>query len=272
MSVVFENHFSAHCLAFSFALCLGLSFAFLTKIFIFRCKRAVASRSFAFFCVFMSFALVLYTSLVFITKNLFCISEFIKDYSCYFLLLSIFFFIGFFIAFFWKIAVPAFLVLYLSFTVFTDYVLDSLFETGDVVHSVLADEKTFKIRDKVVSRSSELHHAVTVSLYRLPDILVLPVRRNWIAFEGVAESELPFEKKQDVSDSFAEKVTSISEYKRPEILENRIVLFYLNHFILSGQSSRLILPFPDEKNYPSLYSAHVSVKNNEVSCELVRDL
>ena len=265
---VLENPFLAQCFAFSCVLCVGVSLASLAKIFLFRKKPNVSSRRFSVFCFFLSLAVIFYTVLIFMTKNLFFFSAFSREHAGYVFLLLFFFMLGILLGLFWKIVLPLSLIVYLSITIFTNHLLHSLFESQSAVIPISIEENSVTIGTRTVEKTSELHQAVKISSYHLPDTLVLPVKRNWFVLGVFAESPLPFEKILDTSDAVTDREVVIVEFK----IENRLALFYLNHFVLSGEPRHLVVPLPSEKIYPSLYSAHISFKNNELSCELLRDL
>ena len=264
ISVFPENSFFIHCLGFSCMIFLGISLGFFIK-FIIPTKNARPCR-FVGFCIFLSLTAISYTFLIFLTKTLFPLSIFTHSF-----ILAPFLW-GILLALFWKILFPFSFVVYISLTVATNYILNSLFESVSETIPITISENSVKIENRDFPKKPEFYYALKISSYHIPDELVFPVRRNWFLLGEFAESNMPFEKVLDTSDSEGGNSVLIAEFKNPKILENRLASFYLNHFIFSGKPCVLTVPIPDEKICPSLYSAHISFKDNEISCEIVRDL
>ena len=235
----FKNPFLAQCFSFLCIFFLGLAFSCLLKIILPSKKSRVKSKKFSKFCVFLTFFVIFYTILIFSEKSIFWFADFSKIYHHYYIILCLIFVFGVIVSFFWKIAVPVSLVLYISLTIFTNHILFVNFGEQKQKIPIRIDEKSQK----------------TLSLVscRLPEMLVLPLRRNWFC---VGENSLKAENQKN--ESF--------------LLSNPIVRFYTEKILLKNLSSPQNFPIPETNIFPSLYSAKISFKNEKIKCDFERDL
>ena len=267
-----QNPFFAQCLALSCIAFIGVAFGCLVKLIVFlRIKKSTRSL-FAGFCLFLSFAVVFYTAVIFMKKNLFWYPIFLRDYAHYGFLSLFLLVLGAITAFFWKIVLPLLSVLYLSLTLFTNHVLNSLFENQDTVIPISIEEKSIAIGSHTIEKHPENFQAVKISLYHLPDTLILPVKRNWFAIVGVAESPVPFQKTHDDSDSIECGEGSVVEFKNKQINGSRFAMFYLNHVVLTEKPHFLVVSLPQEKIVPARLSARIFFRTADFDVEISRVL
>ncbi len=235
ISAISEDSFLTQAFAFLCVFSFGLSFACLLKILLPAKQKEVKNVRFAFLCLFLSFTVILYTILIFSAKSLSWPLDFSKNRQNYFVVLSVIFVLGSLISFFWKVAGPVFLTLYISFSLFTNSVLKEAFGPQKQIIPIHIEENSSP-RD------------FSLIYCRLPDTLALPVKRNWFyAGEKLPESE-------------------------SKLLKNSLVSFYEKKILLKNLSEAKKIPIPKSEVYPSLYSARIGFKDNEIVCEIARDL
>ena len=246
ISIFSENSFAEQCFACSCVLCAGIAFACLLR-FLFSKKPARQAR-FTAFCLFLSCAVIFYTILVFMTKNLFYFDRFSLERTNYLAFMAACFVFGMFLAFFWKILLPVSVFFYIFFTIFTLHLLNSLFPPQNAVIPISIEEKTLTIGTQTAERSTDSPQVLKISSYHLSDEFFLPLKRNWFL------------------------LGEDSELLDHKICENRLIRFYLTAIVLREKPRPHSISLPEEKIYPSLYSAHISFTNGKMHCELTRDL
>ena len=199
-----------------------------------------SSHAFSAMCIFLALAAILYTLLIFLSHNLFPLPELHKNgelqsfpKSFYNIVFCIIFAWGILLAVFWKIMVPLSAVVYISFAIFTNCLLYKTF-----------GEQRQNIPVKIEENSPE----IKVTVYMLPDIVLLPVKRNWFL----------------VDSDFHEKTSPF--------LNNPAANFYLSECLLSRLPSQFVIPPPEGQAYPSLYSLRITFSKDFPKCELVREL
>lgn len=229
------DSFSAQVLAFSCVFCIGIFFASCVRCIFHSKKSHSKTKRFSSACVFLTFAAIFYTILIFYSESLLWVTDFERKNPGYYEILGVVFALGFLISLFWKVALPVFLVLYVSLALFTNYILTTTF----------GEQKT-TIPIHVEADSSA--KSINLLSCRLPDTLVLPVRRDWFC----------------VSDPFPKSDL--------EITKNPLVEFYTNSVLLKNISSPESFSIPATTFYPALYSAHINFVNGTLDCQITLDL
>lgn len=234
------NPFTAQILALSCIFCIGLAFASCARFFFHSKKSPAKAIRFSSACFFLTLAVIFYTILIFYSESLFWISDFSEKNPAYYQVLTAVFLLGFVISFFWKVALPLFLVLYLFLTLFTNYILTSAFGNQKLAIPIH------------IEKESDQKSIDFISCH-LPDTLILPVKRNWFC--------LPenFYKNADGK-------------KDRGILKNPPVDFYMNKILLKNLSGPESFPLPENDFYPALYSAHISFDDDRLACQITLDL
>ena len=235
ITAISEEPFLSQFLAFSCVFSFGSAFACLLKILLSSKKHEKKTSRFVFLCVFLSFTVILYTILIFAASSLSWPLDFSKNHSYYYLILAIIFATGTVISFFWKIALPVSLVLYVLLSFFTNYLMKSIF-----------GEQRNMIPVHLEKNSPEKE--IPIVYCPLPDTLALPVRRSWI-FEG---EKLPEQKNG--------------------ILNFPPVKFYAEKVLLKNLKEAQIFRIPEPEVFPSLYSVHIDFKGSTLLCKVQKDL
>lgn len=199
-----------------------------------------SSGAFSATCVFLAFAAILYTVMIFLTHNLFPLQYFHEigvmqgfSNSFYNAVHAIIFVWGILLALCWKILLPLSLVFYISLSVFTNVLLYKTFGTQ---------------RQSIPLKIEESSREIKVTVYTLPDILIIPAKRNWFL----------------VDSDFYEKTSPL--------FSNPAVNFYLSEFLLSRAPKQFVLRPPAGQAYPGLYSLRITFSKDLPKCELVREL
>lgn len=235
ISAFADNSFLTQFFAFICLLTFGFAFACFLRIILPSKKHGIKSLRFAFMCFFLSLTVISYTILIFKSKSLSWPIDFSKSHNNYYLFLACIFFLGTLISFFWKILLPVSLIFYLSLSIFTNYLMTSIFgEQKNVIPISIEDNSSLK--------------EVSIIHCPLPDIFILPIKRNWF-FAG---QELP--------------------EKDDRLLKNSLVKFYLENILLKNLKDVKSFPLPETKIFPSLYSAHIDFSDSEITCRIVKDL
>ena len=229
-----------------------------------------ASHAFSATCIFLALAAILYTVLIFMSHDLFPLPEIQKNgelqgfpKSSYNAIFCIIFAWGILLAVFWKILIPLSAILYISFAIFTNSLLYRTF-----------GNQRQNIPVKIEEDSSE----IKVTVYTLPDILIVPAKRNWFFVDFdfhektstlTAEPEVPDNPEVPAE---PDALGNPNVPGKPGILSNPVANFYLNEFLLSRLPRQFVLPPPAEQAYPSLYSLRITFSKDFPKCELVREL
>lgn len=232
------GQFSTQVFAILCVFCTGISVACLVRIILPSRKKSVKSKRFIFFCLFLSISLIFYTILIFYTENLLWFSEFQRNDSAYYKILAFVFSAGFLTSLFWKIFLPLFLVTYAACAFFTNHVMTSIFGRQNPVISVRMEENSENV-------------PVSLIYCRLPDTLVLPVKRNWF-YSGESLPNLHAE--------------------GSKIFGNPLTKAYIQRILLKNLNPPKKFSLPKSDVFPSLYSAHVSFEGGEIQCQISRDL
>ena len=223
-----------------------------------------ASHAFSATCIFLALAAILYTVLIFMSHDLFPLPEIQKNgelqgfpKSSYNAIFCIIFAWGILLAVFWKILIPLSAILYISFAIFTNCLLYRTF-----------GNQRQNIPVKIEEDSSE----IKVTVYTLPDILIVPAKRNWFFVD------FDFHEKTSTLPDNPEVPAEPDALGNPDvsgklgILSNPVANSYLNEFLLSRLPRQFVLPPPAEQAYPSLYSLRITFSKDFPKCELVREL
>ena len=247
-------NFALNISAFLCSLCLGLSFAASLKI-IFPFRKAKSPSNFIFACIFLTGAVVLYTFLIFKMENLFPFSKLAESENSAFSFYAFavgFFCFGCLLFLFWKILLPVSMIFVIFFTILTNHLLIKVFGSQKMTIPISVNENSFSLNQKEISKTEEnfknQNLTIKITSYKMSDTFFLPVRRNWFSTDQNFSAE------------------------KNAFPENPILGFYFEKFVLSGTFSLFNAHISDDGEYPSLYSAHFSFKNDILYCEIRRDL
>ena len=230
-----NDSFTLQVLAFSCALVLGMAFSCLLKILLPSKNKEMKGKRFIAFCILVTFSVILYTILIFECHSLLWFRDFFLSNQNYYKIMAAFLAAGAVLSLFWKIAIPAALVLYLAAGFMTNHIMQSVFKEQSPVRQINVNSK-------------EEAESFSIISCHLPDFLILPVKRNWF-FIG---EELP--------------------QKRSKLTENQLLDYYTQHILLKELSAPQKIPLPQTEIYPILFSARISFKGNKVRCTLTKDL
>ncbi|MBR1722147.1 MAG: hypothetical protein IJ727_06665 [Treponema sp.] len=230
-----NDNFTLQVLAFSCTIALGMAFSCFLKILLPSKNKEMKGKRFISFCILLTVSVILYTVLIFECHSLLWFKNFFLSDSNYYKIMIAFFSTGLILSLFWKIAIPAVLVLYFGAGFLTNHIMKSIFKEQSAVIQINVN-------------SQEDADSFSIISCHMPDFLILPVRRNWF-FIG---EELSIE---------ASKLN-----------ENPLVDFYIHNVLLKELSAPQKIPLPQTEIYPILFSARISFIENKVRCTLTRDL
>ena len=245
-----ESPFISQCILSLIALFFGLSAGQIIKLLTGYRKSSCV---FSFLCIFATVLVLLYTFFIFQSHSL---SPFPVLKKSFLPLLTAIFFWGVALSLFWKILIPVSAVLYASITFFTYKTLNSVFQNQKEIIPLTITENSITFEDKTLEYQSDKILFLKVELFRLPDSIVLPLKRNWYSVSIVSEIEGSNEENH---------VLSLK-------LKNKPADFYFHKVLVKKISDLQILQMPQDKVFPSLYSLRIPLKDASPACKIIRDL
>ncbi|MBQ9282574.1 MAG: hypothetical protein IJ207_10345 [Treponema sp.] len=234
---------------------LGLSFGSFVTFFLPQKNKKRRFAAFSLMCLFLTGAALVFTFLIFLEHNLFPFFEIQKNLHLkeiperfFYSVLAFLFFLGVLTVLFWKILLPATVLIYAAMTLFTNHLLAEVFPSQkERIFIRMTGDEVLVGPEHIPQSLSASDSSMQVSVYELPELLLLPVKRNWFSF-GVGLS-LP----------------------ERGIHQNPAVAAYLR-FLLFREPRILKIDFPNDTVYPSLYSLCLKFQGEAVDYELLREL
>ncbi len=249
-----KSDFLAQTSAFMAILFFGISLGFLLKTFLFRKNTFQKSRGLVFALTFLSLTAIFYTIMIFASKKLLPFSALRNLHiECGFSgfsynLISLGFFVfGFFMAFFWKKILPAFILLYSFCWIFSVHSLNSFFGSQKTSLPVKIESDLVFIDGKKFKKEKDI--VLEIENVTLSPAFFLPVKRNWFFVK------------------YAGRRTDIEDGQK-EIEPN----YFLKIFVLHKEFKEIPVKIPEPNLLPSLYSLRIYGKEANFHSEIIKDL
>ncbi|MBR1536957.1 MAG: hypothetical protein IJ630_08460 [Treponema sp.] len=257
-------------LAYLCVFLVGFSLASLIRMIF--AERGGRTGRFVSFCLCMSLSSVIFTLLIFKTGELFPYFKFASGHASlgfsvksYWILVSAIFCLAFLVSLFWKIALPAFVILYALFSLANLYVLRAYYGESEEEISLIIDENSILLNSQSFPKDGGLTQAFLVDSCFLPDSLPLPIPRHYYAIRKYSEYKelsLPPEKETLIADSS----------NNSDFLHNPWISFYINTVLTKNEKLGQLFPLPQENVFPSLFVARFTFSQGKLSCAFSRTL
>ncbi len=220
-----------------------------------KCRFSIA-------CVAMSLSVAAFAAMLIFLPESHSLRFFTRNDMFFWFIVAV---IGFLISVFWKfLLIPAFLI-FLLIWIHTYYFLQSYFDSAHQRKIVSVQRTSLIINDQLFQTGEKPGRKILLKVYRLPERLVLPLPRFWIRYTVLSEDQL--NEDDDYSKYFVEgdftlsnKANMIQEWKQR-----------FDYWLL-GNTEYVVVPVPDSKNYPVLYSFTEKSGLDKLKVSLKRDL
>lgn len=256
-------NFTATLCVSCFALCSGGAFASIVCVCAAKLlKRRYLRSRFAITCVLLSIAIVSAASLLIFVPEFFMLPPAESADIIFYVLLFVF---GFLCSAFWKTVLPISLSIYIILSFCTGIHLYRKFGTLTEFHNISVTEKNVYVDEKSFTVPGDVQKSVVLSVYTLPNKLLLPLPRVWYTVDSVIPTS-----EKDSYKSLSDELDVFSPPKKSGNFFLKAVDKYDSYIFSQCEST--FVSIPNQTVLPSLYTMTCHAYSGQLFCSVNRSL